>query len=50
MNKERLHYNFTEILNDYHSKIINKKEAIKNIMNLGFFKKEAEKIFEEYYG
>ena len=47
MNLEALDYHITEIKNDYRSGDINKAQAIKQIMSLGFTKKHAKNLLED---
>jgi hypothetical protein len=46
MNEIMLDHYITEILNDYRSGDINKKQAIEDIMSYGFTKKHAKAILE----
>ena len=46
MNEIALDHYITQIINDYKCGIINKKQAIKDIMSFGFTKKHAKDILE----
>ena len=48
MNDERIKYFISEIINEYRIGIIKKSKAIKDIMSLGFTKKHARSLLEEY--